>query len=79
MKTLELKTIEELAAKVKSNEIDGSKLTITLDNDDISFYVGDEEKDPDNFIEVIVEEAKGYPDILPLYKLVFPDAIVEWC
>jgi len=76
---MELKTIKELVDKVNNGEIDKTKLSIILDNDNVSFYHGDEEADPKNFYEIRVAEAQGYSDILPLYKLLFPDSTVEWC
>jgi len=48
-----------------------SELRVVLDNDMTSFFVGDE--------EIVVDEANGYYDVEPLYKLLFPKADVEWC
>ncbi len=74
---MKLKTLKELYDKVKSREIDESKLQIVLDNDCTMFYVGEPGEDDDNEIEV--EEANGYYDIEKLYPLLFPKAKVEWC
>lgn len=74
---MKLKTIAELHAKVKSGEIDESKLLIVLDNDSTSFRVGDDWEDENANIEVA--EADGYYDIEKLYPLLFPKATVEWC
>jgi len=73
---MKLKTIEELHNKVRSGEIDESKLRIVLDNDMTGFYldVGKEDEE-----EIEIAEANGYQDILPLYCLLFPKADVEWC
>ena len=66
----ELKTIKELHEKIKSGEIDESKLVIWLDNDMTSFYVEGE--------EIKVKETNGYMDIEKLYPLLFPKSQVEW-
>ena len=75
---MKLKKIEDLVEKTKSGEIDPERLSIILDNDGVSFYYGNEEADPD-FTSIEIEEAAGYSDILPLYKLLFPGAAVNWC
>lgn len=67
---MELKKISELVDKVKSGEIDESRLEVRLDNDMTSFHIGDE--------EIKIEEGGGYYDIEPLYRLLFPKASVEW-
>ncbi len=64
--------IKELYEKVKAGEIDESKLTIIMDNDNTGFYVGDE-KAIEDF------SGNGYCDIEDLYPLLFPKATVEWC
>ena len=83
MKTIKLKTIAELHAKVQAGEIDGSQLRITLDNDCTSFELGprvpDAYGDMEPGIEIEVKEANGYYDIGKLYPLLFPGATVEWC
>ena len=75
---MKLKTLKELYDKVKSGEINEADLTIVLDNDCTSFYVGDmscEAESP----EIKVDQANGYYDIEHLYPLLFPKATVEWC
>lgn len=71
---MQFKTIAELVAAVKDGRIDEKKLHVVLDNDVTSFYLGDEDD-----TEIEVQECNGYMDIEPLYKLLFPQAMVEWC
>ena len=75
----EYKNIKALKTAIENNEINEDDLQIILDNDNVSFYSGDEENDPDNFIDIEVISAGGYSDIEELYKLVFPKAKVNWC
>lgn len=76
---MEFKTIKELYDKVKSGEIDESELTIVLDNDCTSIYLGSCEDENGNDIdnEIEISETNGYCDIEPLYKLLFPNADVH--
>lgn len=68
---MELSTIKELCDKIKSGEIDESKLTIMLDRDDTYFYIqGDKLK--------IKECEMPGSDIEILYKLLFPKASIGW-
>ncbi len=79
---IQIATIKELYKKVKSGEIDESKLRIVLDNDCTSFSIlPDETPDGDDIEENIIKvaEANGYYDIDKLYPLLFPKAKVEWC
>lgn len=73
------KNLSELKKDIGKGIIIENDLKIILDNDNISFICGDEEKDPDNFIWIEVDSAEGYTDITELYALVFPKAHVEWC
>jgi len=68
------KNIAELLKAIKSGEIDESQLEIVLDNDITSFWYGKE-----TGAEIKVESANGYYDIEELYKLLFPEALVDWC
>lgn len=84
IRKMKFNTIEELYEKVKSGEIDESKLVIILDNDNTSFHLnGNTEPDPEGYHEfskdIKVSEANGCLDVKPLYKLLFPKAVVEWC
>ena len=75
-------TLAAFYAAVKSGEIDESKVRIELDNDGTCFAEGecyDEDDDAYDERQIKVEEANGYQDIEPLYKLLFPLATVEWC
>jgi hypothetical protein len=65
-----LATIKELYEKVRSGEIDGSKLEIRLDKDNTSFYTDSE--------EITVLETNGCMDTDKLYELLFPDANIDW-
>lgn len=78
---MKLKTIKELYEKVKSGEIDESKLKIVLDDDCTFFYVGPSEDDKGEEIdnEIVIEEANGFYDIDKLYSLLFPKSDVNWC
>ena len=70
---MKLKTIKELYDKVKSGEIDESKLEIILDTSNDVFFMYQNE-------EIIIQEEKeGDLDIKSLYKLIFPKAFVSWC
>jgi len=71
-------TIQELHDEIRLGNIDESKLRIILDNDCTGFYINPEDPD-DEPICIKVSEAKGYKDIEPLYKMLFPKANVEWC
>ena len=79
MKERNYANIRALKVAIEKNEIKEEDLQITLNNDNVSFFSGDEEKDPDNFIWIEVESAGGYSDIEELYKLLFPKAKVNWC
>lgn len=74
METKQFATIKELYQAVQDGKIREEDLIITLDNDCTSF--GDESRDGG---KIVVGEANGYYDIEPLYKLLFPKAIVNWC
>jgi len=80
---VKLNTLKELYEKVKSGEIDEEKLVIVLDNDWTSFCIREPGAEDDPFGEdedrIGVEEAHGWADIEPLYKLLFPRATVDWC
>ncbi len=74
MNTRRFATIEELYQAVKDGTIREEDLLVTLDND-CTFFC-DESGDG---CEIVVDEANGYDDIEPLYKLLFPKATVNWC
>jgi len=78
METKHFATIKDLFQAVKAGEIREEDLVITLDNDCTSFGACSQ-RDPDNPLDVHVDEANGYYDIEPLYKLLFPEAMVNWC
>lgn len=68
-------TLTDLKKSVDSGEIDGSKLQIMLDNDMTSYMYDD---GSDDSLEIIVESAgNGYYDYEELYKICFPNSIVE--
>lgn len=75
---IKLNTIKELIEKIKNENLDPKRLTIILDNDDTSFYYGNEETD-DDALYIEIAETHGYSDIESLYKLLFPEADVQWC
>lgn len=79
MKEKKYKNLSELKKDIEKGIIPENDLRISLDNDNVSFYCGDEEEDPDNFIDIEVDSAGGYSDIEELYSLLFPKADVEWC
>ncbi len=67
---MRLETVKELVEKIKSGEVDETKLEIMLDNDDTQFSVDGN--------KVTISETNGYYDIELLYKLLFPKANVDW-
>ncbi len=68
-------SVKEFMNDVNSGVVDGSKLSIILDNACTYFYIIDENED----VEIKIKETNGYHDALLLYCLLFPDADVEWC
>jgi len=72
---MKYKTIKDLYEAVEAGVIDESKLNIILDNDNTEFYI---RSDDDKFAAEICE-GNGEYDVEELYRLLFPNAIVEWC
>ena len=72
MKT-KYKTIPELYKAVQSGEIDGSKLEIWVDNDSTGIYFNDADIDD---LDPICK-GHGYDDVIVLYDLLFPKAMVS--
>jgi len=75
-----VKTLQELYDAVKSGAIPEATLQIRVDNDNTEFYDDPDwsaaDEDDDALHEIEVEEANGYDDVIPLYRLLFPNAVV---
>jgi hypothetical protein len=74
---MQLEKIEDLVKKIKDGELDQRRLTIVLDNDSTNFYYGNDEDE--DYFEIDILEDNGYSDIDTLWKLLLPEAKVEWC
>lgn len=73
-----IKCLKDLYEKVKSGEIDESKLIIRMDNDTTQFYsVKGQDQDGDDIIDQYFD-GNGYRDIEELYPILFPKADVDW-
>lgn len=72
-----IKSIKDLYDKVKSGEIDESKLIIRMDNDTTQFYsIRDADKYSDDVEDYF--SGNGYRDIEDLYPILFPKADIDW-
>lgn len=67
-----MKRVYKDLKELKDADIDHSKLEITLDNDQTTYYFGN--------VELTVKSAgNGYNDYAELYELYFPESNVEFC
>lgn len=75
------KTIQDLYKAVQSGRINEKELSVSISDDLTLFWVGpltDDDGNPQTQNEVGVLEAKGFYDVIRLYKILFPKADVWW-
>lgn len=76
MKT-EYKNLKELRTAIDNGDIEGAKLSITLDND-TTYYEYDDGSDDGQ--KITIESAgNGYYDYEELYQCYFPKSRVDFC
>lgn len=70
---MKYKTIEEVHVACKNGDVDESKLEIILDNDVTHFSIMLDEED------TTICKGNGDYDVIELYGLLFPKAMVDRC
>ena len=75
MSTKNIKSLKELADRVKSGKIDESRLCVYIDNDDTYFTYREDKDKHSSVIEANIGE--GYNDIYELYEILFPKSAVR--
>ena len=74
-KKVKYRTIEELYDACKTGDVDESKLSIILDNDYTGFYIRSDDGDEED----TVCNGNGDYDVMQMYILLFPKAMVDRC
>ena len=82
---MKYKTIKDVHEACKNGDVDESDLEIIVDNDNTGFYltsnshlIVDEDGDDERQYDMICE-GRGDYDIMELYQLLFPKAMVDRC
>ena len=72
------KTIKALVKAAKAGKVDESQLTVVMDDDCSSVYLGECEDDKGNDIDNEIWSGDGHYDCQELWALLLPKATVEW-